>query len=180
MTKDELLNGLNNLLNNFLYGFVCPKLLAPEVWSEASRKAAVFQGREGEIQIPLGPLSKRVLDPTLRVGFMRNYENSLLRALVRESHELILLYCEQTGQFKIYEAEPWFQFARILRNVVSHKDGGILREWPKSLLAKGITSVAWRNRTFDTTMVGTALIFYPPESLELLKDQIDFVGSRLS
>ena len=180
LTKEELLNGLNNLLNNFLYGLVCPKLVTPEVWSEASRKAAVFKGREIEIQIQLGPLSKRILDPRLRVGFTRNYENSLLRALVRESHELILLYCEQTDQFRIYEAEPWFQFARILRNIVSHKEGGILREWPKSLLANGIISVAWRDRTFDTTMVGTALIFYPPEGLELLKDQIDFVASKLS
>jgi hypothetical protein len=180
LTKEELLNGLNNLLNNFLYGFVCPKLVTPEVWSEASRKAAVFKGREVEIQIQLGPIAKRILDPTRCVGFTRNYENSLLRTLVRESHELILLYCEQTKQFQIYKAEPWFQFARILRNVVSHKEGGILREWPKDLLANATTAVVWRNRTFDTTMVGTALIFYPPESLELLKDQIDFVVSKLS
>jgi hypothetical protein len=124
VTKEELLNGLNNLLNNFPYGFVCPTLVTPEVWSKVSRKAAVFKGRDNEIQIPLGPLAKRVLDQTLRVGFTRNYENSLLRALVSESHELILLYCEQTNQFQAYEAEPWFQFARILRNVVSHKGGG--------------------------------------------------------
>jgi hypothetical protein len=128
----------------------------------------------------LGPLSKRVLDPTLRVGFTRNYENGLLRAMVRESHELILLYCEQTKQFPIYKAEPWFQFARILRNVVSHKEGGTLREWPRDLRASGVTSVVWRNRTLDTTMLGTAFVFYPPEGLELLKDQIDFVASKLS
>ncbi len=84
MTKEELLNGLNNILNNCLYGLICPRLVTPEVWGEASRGAALFKGRESEIQIQLGPLSKRVLDPTLRVGFIRNYENSLLRAMVRE------------------------------------------------------------------------------------------------
>jgi hypothetical protein len=100
--------------------------------------------------------------------------------MVRESHELILLYCHETKQFQVYKAEPWFQFARILRNIISHKEGGTLREWPKDLLRKGITSVAWHNRTFDTTMLGTGLTFYPPEGLELLKDQIDFVASKLS
>jgi hypothetical protein len=49
---------------------------------------------------------------------------------------------------------------------------------PPDLLRKGITAVAWRNRTFDTTMLGTVLSFYPPEGLELLNDQIAFVVFR--
>jgi len=177
-----LLNGLNIVLNNFLYGFVCPKLVPPELWKEASRKTATFESREGEVQIQLGPLVRRAFDVdyTAREGFKRNYENGLLRTLIREAHELILLYCEETQQFPIYKAEPWFQFARVLRNVISHKEAGTLREWPKDLLAKGIKSVTWRGRTFDTTMLGQRLVFYPPEGLELLKDQIDFVSSKLS
>jgi hypothetical protein len=178
LTKDQLLNGLNNILNNFLYGFMCSRLVTPEAWRKASRGAVLFKGRERAVQIELGPLAKRAINPT--VGFTRNYENSLLRTMVRESHELILLYCHETKQFQVYKAESWFQFARILRNIISHKEGGTLREWPKDLLRKGITSVAWHNRTFDTTMLGTGLTFYPPEGLELLKDQIDFVVSKLS
>lgn len=76
MTKEELLNGLNNILNNFLYGFMCSRLATREAWEEASRGAVLFKGRESEVQIRLAPLSKRVLNPTL--GFTRNYENSLL------------------------------------------------------------------------------------------------------
>ncbi len=181
-TKDELLNGLNIVLNNFLYGFVCPKLVPAERWKEASLKTAVFQSHEGEIQIQLGPLVRRAFDAdyTAREGFKRNYENSLLRTLMREAHELILLYCEETKQSPAYKAEPWFQFARVLRNVMSHKEGGTLREWPKDLLAKGITSVTWRGRMFDTTMLGQRLVFYPPEGLELVRDQIEFVTAKLS
>jgi hypothetical protein len=181
-TKAELLNGLNILLNNFLYGFVCPNLVPRELWRDASRKTAVFESGEGMIHIQLGPLVGRAFDVdyTPRAGFRRNYENSLLRTLMREAHELILLYCEETQQLPIYKAEPWFQFARVLRNVMSHKEGGTLREWPKDLLAKGITSVMWRGRRFDTTMLGQRLVFYPPEGLELVKDQIDFVTAKLS
>jgi hypothetical protein len=132
--------------------------------------------------IGLGPLVRRAFDSdhVPREGFKRNYENSLLRALVREAHELILLYCEETQQYAVYKAEPWFQFARILRNVLSHKECGTLREWPNDLVKKGISSVTWRSKTFDTTMLGKPLVFYPTDGLELIKDQIDFVEARLS
>ena len=177
-TKDELLNGLNIVLNNFLYGFVCPTLVSPEQWRVVARQAAVFE----DVEIKLGALVGRAFDAGFTArdqGFQRNYENSLLRTMVREAHEMILLYCEETNQLPVYRAEPWFQFARVLRNVISHKEGGTLREWPRDLLNRGITSVSWRARAFDTTMVGRRLVFYPPEGLELLKDQIDFVTLRL-
>jgi hypothetical protein len=91
-----------------------------------------------------------------------------------------MLYCEQSQQFAVYKAEPWFQFARILRNVISHKEGGTLREWPQDLLKKGITSVTWRKRTLDTTMIGHRVVFYPPEALELINDQVEFATAKLS
>jgi hypothetical protein len=55
--------------------------------------------------------------------------------MMREAHELILLYCEETQQFPIYKAEPWFQFARVLRNVMSH---GLTRR--AALLESGPTT----------------------------------------
>jgi hypothetical protein len=182
LTKDELLNGLNNVLNTFLYGFVCPKLVTAEMWREVSSKTAVFASHDGEVQVQLGPLTRQAFDVNyiLREGFERNYENSLLRILLREAHELILWYCEETHQFSIYKAEPWFQFARVLRNVISHKESGTLREWPKDLTAKGITAVTWRTRTIDTTMLNHRLVFYPPEGLELVNDQVAFVTAKLS
>jgi hypothetical protein len=177
LTKTELLNGLNIVLNNFLYGCVCPNLVPPELWRAVSLQTAVFKSGKGDVEIKLGPLVKRArnADYTAAEGFKRNYENSLLRAMMREAHELILLYCRETGQFPIYEAQPWFQFARVLRNVMSHAEGGTLRRWPK-----GITSVTWREKTFDATMLGQRLVFYPPDGLELLKDQIEFVSEKLS
>lgn len=157
---------------------MCSKLTPQEAWVAVSNKPAVF----GDVEIHLGPLAKRVLnpDPKERERFERNYQNSLVRAMVREAHELILQYCEETNQFPVYKAAPWFQFARIMRNIVSHKEGGTLRAWPSDLMKQGITSVTWRTKTLDTSMLGTPISFYPPDALELLKDQIDFVASNLS
>lgn len=140
----------------------------------------LFEGKDVDIKIALGPLSQRLTDPALRERFLRNYENTLLRALLRESHELILLYCEDTNQFSIYKDEPWFQFARIMRNVVSHKQGGLLTKWPEDLRKKGTCTARWRNRTLDTTMIGSGISFYHNEALQLLNDQIEFVKLKLA
>ena len=178
LTKDELLNGLNIGLNNFLYGCICAKLVQPKQWEDVARRTAVF----GDVEIQLGPLVRRAFDAGFvrNEGFQRNYENSLLRTMMREAHELILLYCEETDQFATYKAEPWFQFARVMRNIISHKEGGTLRKWPADLQRKNITSVSWRTKTRDATMLGHQVVFYPPDGLELMKDQIDFATQRLN
>jgi len=180
VTKDELLNALNNVLNSFLYGLMCSRLTPPEKWRDVSTSAVLFEGKDIDIRIALGPLSQRLTDDSLRERFLRNYENTLLRALLRESHELILLYCEQTNQFSIYKNEPWFQFARIMRNAVSHKQGGFLTKWRDDLRKKGICIAKWRERTLDTTMVGCPISFYHNEALLLLNDQREFVTSKLA
>jgi hypothetical protein len=126
LTKNELLNGLNIVLNNFLYGCVCPNLVPPEHWRAVSLQAAVFKSGKGDIEIKLGPLvmRSRNADYTAAEGFKRNYENSLLRAMMRDAHELILLYCRETGQFLIYEAQPWYQFARLVLTCINQSKGG--------------------------------------------------------
>lgn len=177
LTKDELINGLNIALNSFLYGCICAKLVQPKQWEDVARRTAVF----GDVEIQLGPLVRRAFnaDFVRNEGFQRNYENSLLRSMMREAHELILLYCEETDQFVTYKAESWFQFARVMRNIISHKEGGTLRRWPDDLRKKNITSVSWRTKTLDATMLGHQVVFYPPDGLELMKDQIDFATQRL-
>lgn len=180
MTKDELLNGLNNVLNSFLYGLLCSRLIPPDKWHSVSTSAMLFEGKDIDIKIALGPLSQRLTDPSLRERFLRNYENTLLRVPLRESHELILLYCEETNQFPIYRDEHWFQFARIMRNVVSHKQGGLLTKWPEDLKKKGICNASWRSRTLDTTMIGSAISFNPNEALQMQSDQAEFVKLKLA
>jgi len=56
VTKDELLNALNNVLNSFLYGLMCSRLTPPEKWRDVSTSAVLFEGRDIDIRIALGPL----------------------------------------------------------------------------------------------------------------------------
>ena len=140
LTKGELLGALHNVLNNFIFGMVVSRIVPKDAWSSVASQSAIFQGPQGELlTVKLEPIFKNMASPSDRKILIEEFENGLKRSLMSEGHEVILWYCEETGQFHAYENMPWFQFARIIRNVVSHKQGGILKNWPMDLTQKGIT-----------------------------------------
>jgi hypothetical protein len=180
MTKNELLAALTNTWQNFAFGLLLPKLVLDDAWHALAGKTITFDGPNGP-WFHISPIwYKDVIEnPANRQNLIGEFEKSLKRALVSEGHELILSYCEATNQVDLYKAVPWFQFARIMRNVVSHKQGGTLREWPNDLRKKGITQVSWRKRTIDINMIGREIEFTHQEALQLLADQFEFAQNQL-
>jgi hypothetical protein len=181
VTKHELLAALDNVLNNIVYGLLLTRLVPLEAWKAVSSPVASFKGPNGNfLRLDVSRMRDRMENPEYKKAITEEFENCLKRATVSEGHELILLYCEQTNQFQIYKSQPWFQFARIARNIVSHKSAGVLRQWPNDLKNSGVTSVSWHHRTLNATMVGTEIPFTLFEALQLLKDQIDFVRTEIT
>jgi len=181
MKKQELLSGLTNTWQNFVIGLSLTQFMPEEKWIFLSQGGIRFDGPNGPWFHAAPNWSSDVLgDRQNRDKAIGELEKSLKRALIREGHELILLYCEETHQVEKYKATPWFQFARIIRNTASHKQGGKLREWPSDLRKKGITSVSWRNRTLEITIVGQEIEFTHQEALQLLADQFSFAQHQLS
>lgn len=180
MTKHELLSALTNTWQSFIFGLLLPELLTEDAWNRLSGKTITFEGPEGP-KIHVGPkwYAEAIMNVNSRSNVMGEFEKVLKRAVVREGHEFILFYCEQTNQFDKYKAVSWFQFARIMRNVVSHKQNGALDKWPDDLVKKGINSVSWQTRTLDISMVGLEISFTHVEALQLLADQINFVKTEL-
>lgn len=177
--KKELMGALNNILNNFVLGMVLSRIVPAAEWQKLVNERATFKGPGGSLlHVDLAPLVANLSNQTDRKILVEEYENGLKRALLSEGHEVILAYCEATNQFSLYKTQPWFQFARIIRNVVSHKDGGILRTWPQDLTKAGVATVAWRTRTLDASMVGKPIEFTHHEALQLFKDQMDFAQSN--
>lgn len=158
--------------------------IAPQAnWQLIASKKMVFQGPSPKKElsyISLEAFRENLSRPKDRKILLEEYENCLKRAVMSEGHELILWYCEETNQFKKYKSEPWFQFARIIRNVVSHKQGGILRNWPNDLSKKSINNAVWRSRSIDSTMIGSHILFSHQEVIQLFKDQLDFVSKELT
>jgi len=181
MTKTEVIGALSNILNNNVYGLLLTRLVPDDKWASINPKVATFQGPRGELlRIDISPMCANFTNPANKKILTEEFENCLKRASVREGHEVILLYCEETNQFLLYKSQPWFQFARIVRNVVSHKSAGVLRQWPNDLTNSGVHQVTWRGRTLDSTMVGHEVDFTIQEALQLLVDQIEFVRNTLA
>jgi hypothetical protein len=181
MTLAELNASLENVLNNIVFGLLLTRLVPAEAWANVNPPIATFKGSQGDLlRLDVGPMCSRMAVPEYKKTVIEEFENCLKRATVREGHELILLYCEQTNQFQVYKAQPWFQFARIIRNVVSHKDSGILREWPPDLERACISSVSWHHHVLTESMVGSGVAFTLYDALNLLKDQIEFARSKLA
>jgi len=180
VTKPELLGALNNVLNNFVFGLVLTRIVPESAWGGLSGRLATFQGPAGDLlHVNLDAISRNMSNPGDRKLLIEEFENNLKRALVSEGHEVIIAYCAESNQFPVYKAEPWFQFARIIRNVVSHKDGGVLQNWPADLGKGGINQVSWRTRTLDVSMVGQSVSFTHHEALQLFQDQLEFAQTNL-
>ena len=181
MTKDELVAKLHSILNNFVYGVALRCCFPDTRWPELSNEQLTFETNDGNLAcIKLAPLVERLSDFDDKEELINEYEKSLKRTLLREGHEVILAYCEATKQFQKYKDEPWFQFARIIRNVVSHEVGGILKKWPNDLAKKSITTVSWRTRILDISLTGKFVEFTPYEAIQLFDDQKNFAETKLS
>jgi hypothetical protein len=178
MTKDEILGAMHNALNNFVLGNVYAKIVPDTAWT-GIREAFRFVGPNRSLDVPLEPLADNMTTPRDKAIMVEEFCKSLRRSLMRDGHELIDWYCNETHQYAKYQAVPWWNFARIMRNVVSHKLHGRLNEWPGSLLKKGILRVEWRDRFLESSMVGQDIQFSNQEALELFRDQMDFVRTGL-
>lgn len=180
MEKQELLSALTNTWQNFVIGLLLTQFMPEEGWISLSQTGIRFDGPNGPwLHIPRDWSENVIGDPQHRANVINELEKSLKRALISEGHELILLYCEETHQIDKYKAVSWFQFARIMRNVVSHKQGGKLREWPVDLQKNGINSVSWQKRTLKISMLGQEIPFSHEEALQLLGDQFGFAKDQL-
>lgn len=178
-TKQELTNAMQNVLQNFILGMLLSHFVRNGGWTQLPTVTANFSDGAGNfVPVDLLPVIQNLADPADRGHVTTEFEKSLRRSLLAEGHEAILAYCEATNQFPKYKAQPWFQFARVVRNLASHKDSSH-PSWPSDLDKKGITTISWRGNTVDKAMVGgsTPFVFTPAAALLLFKDQIDFAAS---
>ena len=83
--------------------------------------------------------------PDVRPALAHELAKGGRRDLVVSTHELIAEYCLATGQTPAYAAQPWYQFARVLRNAVLHFRGEHVSRWPDALRRRGVVELRWRH-----------------------------------
>jgi hypothetical protein len=174
MTKKELMSQLENAKNNYILGLASISLFSNEkVYPVLDESHAKF----GIYTVEFKQVKNLLIKPADRQVAVKEFLTSQIRALIKESFELIKNYCDETNQDSKFKAKSWYQFARIIRNCLSHNFKFEFRKYDTALLP-----VTWKSRTINASMDGKHLelkFFGYVETWELFMEYQIFVVDEL-
>ena len=175
MTKKELMSQLENAKNNYILGLSAVSLFSNEkVYPILEESHAKF----GTYTVEFKQVKKLLIKPADRDISIKEFINSQFRAFIKESFELIKNYCDESNQDHKFKAESWYQFARMIRNCLSHNFMFNFYGCEKKLLP-----VTWGKRTIDVSMDGKPLelkFFGYIEVWKLFMEYQNFVNNKLA
>ena len=117
----------------------------------------------------IGAISDRAPVETKRIA-----NSFLTRNHLKEVFRITESYCKTHGQATMMSAEPWYPFARIVVNSLSHSFRLEFRPYDKRQLP-----VSYQGQTIDESMEGQPLSLQLVVILSLVDETIDFVQNRL-
>ena len=175
MTKSELVSQLENAKNNYILGLAGISLFAsPDSYPILEKSHAAF----GKYTVQFAQVVHLLRIPKDREIAVKEFLTSQIRALIKESFELLKDYCDSSGQEPLLKAEPWYQFARMIRNCLSHNFRFEFNNYDKGLLP-----VSWAGRTITAAMDVQHLtldFFGYVETWELFQEYQGFAADRLA
>jgi hypothetical protein len=174
MTKSELLAQLENAKNNFILVLASTSLLSNEkaypILEESNCKF-------GKYSIDFKQVANIMKKESDRKIACKEYVNMGIRILIKETFELIKDYSKKTKQEQTLKSQNWYEFARIIRNCLSHNFKIQFSNYDKKLLP-----LRWNNKTIDTSFDNTYLqlsFFGYVEAWELFNKMYLFVKNSL-
>jgi hypothetical protein len=172
MNKAEILYSLQIAYYNALLSFGATTLFANEkIHStlEISRlKGSMFELKMDEI-------TELLRDEKARQILLQNFMGMATRTFMKESFERVRKYCTLNGYDKELSEQPWYHYARMVRNCLSHDFILHYNEYDKSLLP-----VTYHNAEFTLDLDDKNI---PSEycnhnhAFLLFQDIIDFIQS---
>lgn len=175
ITKPELISQLENAKNNYVLGLAAISLFSND---KAFPILDESHARFGTYTVEFRQVASLLRKPADRDIAVKEFLTSQIRALIKESFELIKDYCEGTNQSPILKAEAWYQYARMIRNCLSHNFHFHFNKYDKSILP-----VSWNAKTIDISLDGKPLklsFFGYTESWELFIQYQTFVANQLA
>jgi hypothetical protein len=188
MTKRELEELIHGVAGAMVYGLYTLKYTEadePRMIAHMSSTGIKFQAPDGSYEgLEAAQVHARYSNAADLKTSKSNFVFVLRSALLRFGYESILLYCEENGHKAIMKTEAWCDWARVVRNVVSHGEHSVLRKWPPEWCdpkkpANKKSAVTWRHRTIREADVGKVIDFDVYDAWKLYLDMIDFVSNRL-
>ncbi len=149
LSKTELLGQLTNCRNNYILGMSAMSLFAePSILGHLEKSHASF----GEYTITFDQVSHMLASEADRQIAMKEFLTMLLRALIKESFEVIRDYASNSKQDTLLQSQPWFHFARMIRNCISHNFHFHFTNYDHKLLP-----VSWNKRLITSNLDGEPL-----------------------
>jgi len=166
MGKSELLRMMTNARNNFTVGLAGVLMLDHDNISDIRGKSSLVLGENYEL--PFDQVEALLgEDYGNKLAVLFEFLNMLLRTFMKEAYELLKAYCRDTGQLRQMQCQTWFQFARIIRNCLSHDLRFDLSKDMKLL------PVTWKGKTITGGMHGARLdhsFFGFNDAIQLFED----------
>jgi len=175
MTHQELLSQLENAKNNYILGLAALSLFTAEGSLGHLEKS---EARFGSYTLSFGQVAALLRNELDRDIAVKEFLNMLLRALIKEAFELLKTYTADTAQNTSLKGEAWYQFARLIRNCLSHSFTFTFNPYDRKMLP-----VCWRERSIEIQMDGAPLaldFFGYVEAWELFRDFNEFAQNRLT
>ncbi|MGD9110217.1 MAG: hypothetical protein PVG93_04705 [Phycisphaerales bacterium] len=175
MTKEELLNQLNHTKNNYIIGLAALSIFkSGQAIPLLEHHAAAF----GDYTVTFDQVAELLRKAPDRGIALNEFNKMLMRTTIKESFEHIKEYCQDTNQFPLLKSEQWYEFARIIRNFLSHNCRFIFNKYDRERLP-----IKWKDFEITEELHGGGLgekVFGNVETWELFQQFEDFVQHRLN
>lgn len=151
MIKTELLFQLETAKNNFILVLASMSLFSN---SKTYPILDELNCKFGNYSIEFKQVANMMKKENDKNVVCKEYFKMGLRILIKEAFELIKNYSKETKQEQIFTSQSWYQFARCIRNCLSH-------DCKFQLYDKGKPSyklpICWKNKTIDISFNNTEL-----------------------
>ena len=174
MTKNELVNKLTHTKNNYILGLAAYSLF------DSGRSYPLLQthlAAFGQYVVTFDQVAVLLQNKKDRTIALKEFGKMLMRTFIKDSFEQIKDYCEDTGQYAAFKSQDWYEFARIIRNFLSHNCIFEFNKYDRERLP-----ITWKEITITETMHGQSLdlsIFNYVQTWELFLQFEDFVQNHL-
>ncbi|MFA7484595.1 MAG: hypothetical protein WCZ89_01045 [Phycisphaerae bacterium] len=174
MTKEELLNQLEHTKNNYIVGLAAMSVFGSgQAMGLLEHHSTAF----GDYTVTFDQLARLLKNERDSRIVLAEFNKMLMRTTIKESFEHIKDYCQSTDQYVLLKAEPWYEFARIIRNFLSHNCRFIFNKFDRERLP-----IRWRDFEITEALHGRGLsghIFGNVETWELFQQFVEFASQKL-
>ena len=144
MNKVDLLSQLENAKNSYVLGLAAMSLFSEDQsYDHLDKSKCKF----GSYEIDFSQVAALLRCKQDRDLALKEYLKVHLRALIKESFELLLDYCKNSDQENSLKKKDWYQFSRLIRNCISHNFKFEFNDYDKTKLP-----VTWNDFTIDLKM----------------------------